>query len=131
MDPNSVLRGPCCGRLVITALLQEALWGSAQGPHPHLTRSPRSDLYDTGDMCEFDVNEYITSFPLASHGAREPGLGLILALVIHGPCGEHSPGNLAFGISGSVLPGLNCRLTLTPEPPGEGAGPELTDSRGP
>ena len=25
----------------------------------HLTRSPRSDLYDTGDVCEFDVNEYI------------------------------------------------------------------------
>ena len=59
VDPTSVLRGPCCGRLVIAALLQEALWGSAQGPHAHLTRSPRSDLYDTGDMCEFDVNEYI------------------------------------------------------------------------
>ena len=56
---QTVLRGPCCGHLVITALLHEALWGPAQGPHPHLTGSPRSDLYDTSDMCEFDTNEYI------------------------------------------------------------------------
>ena len=58
VDPNCA-QGTLLWPMVITALLQEALWGSAQGPHPHLTRSPRSDLYDTGDVCEFDVNEYI------------------------------------------------------------------------
>ena len=46
---QTVLRASC---LVITAQLPEALWGPAQGPHPHMAGSPRSDLYDTGDMCE-------------------------------------------------------------------------------
>ena len=69
VDPNAVLRGPCCGRLVITALLHEALWGLARGPHPRLMASPRLDLYDTGDMCEFDTNIY-DIISLASHGTR-------------------------------------------------------------
>ena len=56
---QTLLRGPYCGFLFMTALLQEVLWAPAQGPYPHLTGSPRSDLYDTGDMCEFDTNEYI------------------------------------------------------------------------
>ena len=48
------------------------------------------------------------SFPLASQGAREPGLGVIVALVTCGACSDHSPGDLAYGVSDSLLPGVSC-----------------------
>ena len=124
---QTVLRGAC---LVITAQLHEALWGPAQGPHPHLTGSPRSDLYDTGDVWIWYEWIYMTSFPLASQGAREPGLGVIVALVTCGACSDHSPEYLAFEVSDSLLPGVSCLPHPHPWTSSEGAGPEVTDTWG-
>lgn len=45
--------------------------GPCTGASPPFDRFPRSDLYDTGDVCEFDANEYIYVF--ISHILKEPG----------------------------------------------------------
>ena len=125
---QTVLRASC---LVITAQLPEALWGPAQGPHPHLAGSPRSDLYDTGDMCEFDANEYIwCHFPWPP---KEPGSldWEWLWLWSHvGPAVITPQDTWPMGYRILFFLEWAACLTLTPEPPGEGVGPELTDTWG-
>ena len=125
VDPNSTQ-----GTLLWPPVHHSSAAGSSVGPctgasPPPLTGSPRSDLYDTDDMCEFDTNEYIW--------CHCPGLSRSQGAWIESDSGSghmwglrwtlpRKPGlrGIRFSFSWSELPAC---LTLTPDPPvGKGRG---------
>ena len=107
VDPNSTQ-----GTLLWPPVHHSSAAGSSVGPctgaSPPLWRGPPDLISMTQVTCVnlIRMNIYDVTAP-DFHGAREPGLRVILALVTCGACGEHSPGNPAFGVFDSLFLGVS------------------------